>query len=671
MKNWYSNKFRRHLLDMHIDDWNDDFLAQFSPEDYYNNLKAANLNVAMIYFHSHVGHCYYPTKVGHIHKAFVGKEDMMKRLVNLCHQGGIKVIGYYSPNFDVWAHDTHPEWRMVDTEGKSNREKAMGRTGLCCPNNPEYRAHVLTQVREIAEYFNDIDGMFFDFPLLPQYCYCDSCKEKWTKEHGGEIPTSKKDVRWELFEESRRNWIADYAKALHDEIKKYIPNISVEQNYACAALPSQENALSELVNKSCDYVGGDICRNVLTQSFACKLFYGVTNNQPFEFMTVRCEPNLTAHTLTKSKDKLTLGVMLTCAHHGANLIIDGIDPVGTMDERFYNSLGEILTNEEKYEKYLTGDMVQNVAIYYSLRSRVNQQNQGFSHYTGSMNMVKALTEYHIPVGVVSKERDNTLEKYPFIILSDPNHLPEESVDKLIDYVENGGTLYFSNTNEKKLFDKLIGGKVIGYTKDVNTYVAPKENQEYIFNDFNNKYPIPFKYSLPMVEGIEGANIVATIKLPYETEGVIKFSSFHSNPPGIDTDYPAMAIKEYGKGKVIWSAAPFENEPLLAYKNIMVNLITNVGGVDPVIETNAGRNIELVTFEDKNNKVVRISAVTLTDEDTTVIQPSFIIKYRTNKPVSAVKLLPSEAEIPFEYNDGIVTFKTRELNIFDMYQIEME
>ena len=59
---WYSNLFRRHLLDMHIEDWDESFLSEFSPENYIENLKKAQINYAMIYFQSHAGLCYFPTK---------------------------------------------------------------------------------------------------------------------------------------------------------------------------------------------------------------------------------------------------------------------------------------------------------------------------------------------------------------------------------------------------------------------------------------------------------------------------------------------------------------------------------------------------------------------------------------------------------------------------------
>lgn len=59
---WYSNRYRRHLCDMHIEDHDGRFLSEFSPEDYVDNLKRAHIDVAMLYLQAHTGLCYYPPK---------------------------------------------------------------------------------------------------------------------------------------------------------------------------------------------------------------------------------------------------------------------------------------------------------------------------------------------------------------------------------------------------------------------------------------------------------------------------------------------------------------------------------------------------------------------------------------------------------------------------------
>ena len=53
---WYEKSFRRNLVDMHIEDWDERFLSRFSPEEYVENLKRAKIQSAMLYFHSHMGY---------------------------------------------------------------------------------------------------------------------------------------------------------------------------------------------------------------------------------------------------------------------------------------------------------------------------------------------------------------------------------------------------------------------------------------------------------------------------------------------------------------------------------------------------------------------------------------------------------------------------------------
>ena len=164
---WYTNSYRRHLCDMHIDDWDDLFLSKFSPEEYVENLKIAKVQNAMLYLQSHVGLCYYPTKTGVMHRAFIGREDAMKKTEELCHKNGMHVTGYYSLNYNTVEHDRHPAWRMIKSEGRSQREilgakssageaQAFaslqgGRYGFCCPNNLEYREFVYRQIDEMLE----------------------------------------------------------------------------------------------------------------------------------------------------------------------------------------------------------------------------------------------------------------------------------------------------------------------------------------------------------------------------------------------------------------------------------------------------------------------------------------------------------------------------------------
>src|SRR5947209_6674660 len=71
---WYAQAYRRNVIDMHITDWNPAFLAEFNPQNYVEMLKKADVQSAVVYAHSHVGLCYFPTKVGKTHRAYGGQD---------------------------------------------------------------------------------------------------------------------------------------------------------------------------------------------------------------------------------------------------------------------------------------------------------------------------------------------------------------------------------------------------------------------------------------------------------------------------------------------------------------------------------------------------------------------------------------------------------------------
>lgn len=670
---WFENSFRRHLLDMHIADWGDGrFLSKFSPEEYCNNLKRANIKSAMIYLQSHVGYCYYPTKTGHMHPAFNDDPGTMKRLIDLCHKNGIDVVAYYSINYNSIERNNHPEWSLVKAEGApaATHMFSGARYGHCCPMNPEYLQFALDQTTEILEYA-DIDGLFYDMPFWANTCYCDHCKARYKKETGLDIPKESDVAAFDAFIRHREKWTDEYIGKISAHIRKLRPNVSVQFNYAYSALDTVDKFASEVINKHQDYASGDIYVKFLIQSFACKYYNTVTNNKPFEFMTGRCDPGLRVHTITKSHDKLRLANMLTMAHHGANFIIDAIDPIGTMDKRFYEFLGEINKEIEHYEPYLkTGEMMTDAAIMYIMEGRTNRLSgrpvAENCHYNAVISTSKLFIQNHIPHTIISQATAKDLEKYKVIMLPNPNHLNENTVAKLKSYVEQGGILYVSGAEQLELLE-LMGTECIGTIDYADTYIAPKKAYEELFADFNAEYPLAFKEKLPDIKPVPNGEVLATVTLPYiHPEYPDAYASIHSNPPGTPTDYPAVVIKNVGKGTILWSAPIIEAKTPLVYQTVLLNLLKKAGFNGSSIRTTATRNTELVAFSAEDQTLV--SAVYLTDDEVTEPQRPFEISIKTKKP-QKVTLLRNDKEIAFTYKDGYTTFTTDELNIFDMYQIK--
>jgi hypothetical protein len=94
---------------------------------------------------------------------------------------------------------------------------------------------------------------------------------------------------------------------------------------------------------------------------------------------------------------------------------------------------------------------------------------------------------------------------------------------------------------------------------------------------------------------------------------------------------------------------------------------NLAADAQTVSTNAPAQVELVTFAD--DKAIQVSVVDLgiTEEHRNI--ESFEVKVKTEKRPSGVYLLPERTPIEFEYEDGKAVFKTRALDLFDMYRLE--
>lgn len=673
---WYKNSYRRHLCDMHINDGNPLYLSLFSPEEYLENLKKANIDTAMLYFQSHVGLCYFPTKTGKMHPAFCGREASMKRLTEMCRESGINVVGYYSLIYDNYAHDTHPEWRMVDKNGKSQYEHAKSisaefasgsvcRYGICCPNNPDYREFVEKQIEEIADYFT-VDGMFFDMLFWPQVCFCKHCRNRWEKETGLSYPSSFdiNDDKWLLLMEKRRKWMGEFAHFAADTAKRLMPGISVEHNLACAVLPDGEKGLASEVICASDYAGGDLYGDKYAQSFTCKAYKGMTRNQPFEYMFSRCVQSLSKHTVTKSPDEMESAVFLSAAHHGATLVIDAIDPCGTLDGRIYEQVGNVFEKLMPYEKHFVGEMLADIGIYYSLKSKFDLHGQNHTNHGACVNLVKTFVRENILCAITGEL--STLADFNVLIAPNLTEQDAPDFERIINYVKNGGKLYISGADCLSLIKEFFGAKLCGRSQETVTYIAPANNKASVLGNYTKDYPLHFDGSLPILNGFDENCVLAHITLPYTTQNVQDFASIHSNPPGISTNHPALAFTKYGKGAVLWSAACIEEIEAYNYRTVFTEVIKEFFSFVPTVVSDAPRDVEITAFENDNE--IYINTVLLCDDDKARKVEPFEIKVRCESIPGKIELLPDKKAVPFEHLDGYAVFESQTNGIFGMYKL---
>nr|WP_307991507.1 alpha-L-fucosidase [uncultured Niameybacter sp.] len=592
---WYTRDYRRIFMDMHLSDAKpDEYLSKLDVDDFVTTLKNANVNNVVVKAKSHVGLHYWPSKYGRMHEGLKRRNlDYVGEMIKKCKENNISVVVYLSQIYDNYAYEQHPAWRIVNSEGKSSREDNT-RYGLVCPNNLEYRSYVREILQELVLTY-EFGGVFLDMPFWPNICYCQSCRERYWKETGTYIPRKEdwNNPQWVDFAHRRQRWIEEFVEESTRAVKELNSAISVEHNFAAVGCGWIHGDTEKLLH-SCDYAGGDYYGGYLEQTFMCKYYNNVTPNKPFSYITSRCDPNLYAHTVSRCEEDLYIHAMNALVHNGAFSICDAMNPNGTINKEVYHdTIGPVYKQTCKYEQYVSGDMIADVAIWYNTNLKAND-----NFIQSPFAVASVMQEYNILYDVVGSKNLKTLQT-EVLSINDVYCIIDEEMGAIEDYVRKGGKVFITGRLGHKRLEELLDIEMIGESEYGYTYLNPTKIGKELFESFNasNPYPIERKAIECILKG-EG-KILATLTYPYTKPGDRQFSAIHSNPPGIHTDLPAVIEKQVGEGKILWVVTPLELAHAHYCRKAVFSLINSLVG-ERKIQSNAPVFVE-VTHWHKDGK----------------------------------------------------------------------
>ena len=677
---WIENNYRRNLMDMHIDDWNEEFLSKINVDEYVDALADAGIQAAMVKAKPHTGLCYWPCEIGRMHKGLKGF-DFFGTMVKKCHEKGIAVIAYYTQIFDNWAYDNHPDWRLIAPDGKTFREyRGMdhfrnGRYGIVCPNNPDYRAYVKANLQELNRKY-DFEGMFLDMTFWPDLCFCPHCRQRYFEETGRELP---RKIDWNdpvfLDYAHRRDlWMADYAKFATAAVKEIKPNVTIEHQFSMITSPWLHGS-TELLTEAVDYSGGDYYGGYLQQTFINKYYKSVTPNLPFIYHTGRCDPELNMHTTTKTAEQLTLHVMTALVHNGAFLLVDAINPDGSIvPEVYHNLMKKIYANTSRFEKYVSGDLVSDAAVWFASFSKFDPDESGKDvseksfepsiYMEAPVGMTSILRENNIPFDVIgSKNLRNYKGKA--ILLCNVSNIRDEEMDAIEEYVNKGGNLLVSGPIGHPRLAEMLGLQMTGKTAHNFTYMDPTEEGKAYFPGFTRLAPLTInraQYTVSIVDDND-LTVLATRTLPYTPTDTDAFAAIHSNPPGFHTGEPCAVLKRRGNSKLLWTAAPIEASKPYMSRQVARHLVEELIG-EPSFRSNAPKFVEVLGWHKEGHQYF---AVLNEQEDTPVVPMSDLWIEIPGENHSA-KLLPDGEKLCAENHDGWTRILLPKLELFEIIEI---
>ena len=596
--------YSRILVDCHITEGHESFLSRFDPAAYVAAIKRAGVDSAMVYACCHNGNCHYPTRVGHMHRNLKGR-DIFGETVRLLRRENILPQAYYTVVYHRHSAIHNPDWRITLADGR----QADRRARFSCPNSRGYRAFVSDQVREIAAY--DLDGMFVDMTFWPGICICDHCRSRYARESGREIPMTIDwgDPQWVQFQRSRERWLAEFAHEITSAIKNIKPEMAVTHQFAPVLLGWMFGQSTEL-NQASDTASGDFYGGKRQHRLGAKVLAAFTKTLPYEFMTSRCV-TLYDHTSTKSDEELICSAATTLANGGAYLLIDAINPDGTLEKPFYDRLHDVV-NALRPFKEKVADLrpvaEADTGLYFSMASQVRRSHSGLGirEITGLANNMLAssdltplrellgtsvvLNHCHAPYRVLT-DRTEDFAGLKRIIVNDAAYLSADEARRLREFVRGGGTLIVtgltslydlggSSTGDFALGD-VMGVRFTGnFTAEWN-YLVGAEGEKVSCN-------VP----APLVEATT-AQVLARVAQPlFDPDDVEHFASFHSNPPHEPSHHVALSVNRFGKGQCVYlysSLLAMQQEAQQAFGE---RLLRRLAPSTIVLQTNAPKSVEI-------------------------------------------------------------------------------
>lgn len=620
MNQWYKKDILRNLVDMHIPN-GEGYLEKFDAKKYAENIKKSGASVAYIYGSNCLGLCFYPTKIGLRHKA--AERDIFGQALAECKKAGLDTVGYLN-SWGTFVCDEHPEWSVIDKNGVSLRDSE--RFGNPCPNNPEYSEYFTSLVREFTSMY-DLDGLWIDMVgIWSSVCYCRGCRERFFKEYGKKLPEtdSMQSADFVDYVRFKGKSVAEYAHKIRAAAHESNPDLTVSIQAASAAIDPLYKGCCDLeFFTASDYLAADFYVGRSGVNAISRMFYKLSENLPYEFMTSRCS-ELNFHTMNKDINDILNQAYAAFMYKGAFLLIDAIDPSGEMNSDFYDKISYIHKQLEPYYPYVDyeEEPIREAAVYFNFDSFTHTSGRVLPIDAQSSKLMlerlksigEALTSVHIDYDIISPKNISELKNYKLLIISSLEMMSEKEVDAIRSFVKNGGRLYISGAaslrddkgilRDNFMLSDVIGADFCGRFDVRPNYIAPTVEDADIFGEHTRKYPHMMEpdEAVVKVRAHKDSNVLATVTLPISDVCDTKiFSSAISNPPIIETEYPGIFEHAYGNGLVIYSAGVIERSAQPDNVKLFTTLISRLI-CDMTVEVSAPSCVDFTVYKNKSGNL---------------------------------------------------------------------
>lgn len=573
-------------LDFHTSPDIPDVGADWDAAHFAQTLTDARVNSITLFATCHHGMSYYPSQVAPVHPTL--KLDLLGEQIEACHRAGIRCPIYLTVGWNVSAAQRHPEWRQVDINGKNVGAGPLdaGWPWLCV--GTEYADELLAQTEELMASY-DCDGFFYDIVMYhPDGCVNPPALASMRKL--GLDPREPLDRRKHNHLLARR-----FMERTTNLIRAKLPDAGIFYNSRWGLHFADEQQYYSQVEVESLPTGG--------WGYSFYPYWSRYARQfplPLLGMTGRFHRSWADWGGLKHPDALRFECGGILANGGAVSIGDQLHPRGKLNEAVYEVIGEAFRDVEKVEAYCIGAKAETevgLLVLNPLADKANQSTAGIVS-SSSENLegaAKMLLELHCQFDVITDKVCSDFSRYKVLVVPDRAIATAEAVERLRQFVRDGGKLLLSHEalleNGRFLLEDEMGVTFAGYADS---------NPDYFQVDDALTGPVTragFAYCLyegptVQVKVGEGTQILADAYPTYFNRTGDHFTSHgFTCPTPNKADYPAVTER----GGVIYVYGPiftaYQRHGNLTFRALVGKLLERLLP-DPQLSTDAPPSTEV-------------------------------------------------------------------------------
>jgi len=649
--NWHRKAFFGLHYDLHATANDTELGAGLTHEHLRNVLQRIRPDWVQCDCKGHPGYTSWPTQVGATAPGVV--QDMLRIYRDVTAELDIPLGMHYSGVIDNRAIELHPDWAVIDAEGKPNPRST-------CRNSPYVTELMIPQLIEIIDRY-DVDGFWVDGDNWGSNpCWCPRCKAEFTRHTGlTTVPSTPDDPGWRAWLDFHRELFTAYVTLYVNAVHTRKPTCMVCSNWMYTLRQP------ESIQAPVDYLSGDYTPNWGADRAAIEGRFIDSRGMSWDLM---------AWGFTRGWDGTKYGPHIMkpavhlCQELAGVVALGGGVMVYTQPARTGHLSGwqhDILADvahfcRERKHACFGSQTASEVAILHLSETLYDRNNSLYNlggAQAGIEGALHIMQETGHTVDILCRDTAlQGLDRYKLVILPEPSCIGPDIMAELRRYTNQGGCVLITGSALSEKLSDFVGAVPAGDAIDGDVGMA-----------FGGRSAMVLTGWRP-VAALHGAS-------------VLRRRLRRDDPAGGETDDALVTLNRFGLGQVLAAHGPLFESYAMAHtpyvRALVADLVSSLS-IDWEIVVDGPPWLEVIARSQDGGLVINLinrgSANTLSPNQPIVesIAPigPMTIKVRLAKAPGDVRAIPA-SPINWNWSNGMVTVRLDSIHIHTAIVIGQE